>query len=54
MKWYKQLGVHQRIALKELSSNICGVSWDTLSLLFTLRERIELLYGKLKVEGFDV
>ena len=52
MKWYKSLTLNQKFALKELSESICGMKWEDFNILFTPRERIELLYNKLKLEGF--
>ena len=54
MNWYKTLTVEQRINLKDLSELICGVKYNTLILLFGMRQTIELLHEKLKIEGFDV
>jgi hypothetical protein len=51
MKWYITLSIHQRIALKESCHLIVGISWDSLGKIFTMRERIEILYGKLQKEG---
>lgn len=54
MKWYKTLTIDQRINLKDLSETICGVKYDFLIQLFGMRETIELLHQKLKMEGFIV
>ena len=52
--WYKSLTMQQRFALKDLSASICGISWQDFSLLFSPRERIEILHQKLLLEGFVV
>lgn len=54
MNWYITLTIEQRINLKGLSESICGVRYDFLIRLFGMRQTIELLHQKLKVEGFDV
>lgn len=54
MEWYKTLGIHQKINLKILAIDICGVSWESLCKIFTQRQVIRLLHRKLKIEGFDV
>lgn len=54
MKWYRTLTIHQRINLKDLSESICGIKYDVLIVLLSMRQTIELLYEKLKSEGFDV
>jgi hypothetical protein len=50
MKWYKTLTIEQRINLKELSETICGIKYIYLVKLFGMRDAIELLYSKLKLE----
>jgi len=54
MKWYKTLTIQQRISLKELCEVICGIRFDMLVRLFGLRESVQIIYNKLKLEGFDV
>ena len=54
ISWYKGLKVNQRINIKELCPLIIGTTWDSLSFLFTMEEKIEIIYQKLKMEGFDV
>lgn len=51
MNWYKSLSVQQRINLKECCVLIVGASWEQLGLFFNMRERIEILETKLKMEG---
>jgi hypothetical protein len=48
IKWYKALTLHQKIALKELSVTICGMKWEDFNILFSPRERIEILNNKLE------
>ncbi len=54
MEWYKKLSIQQKINLKELSKQICGVEYKLLISLFGMRTTLELLYNKLKIEGFNV
>ena len=54
LKWYKSLDLHQRIGLKEVFIDLCGVEWSKLAFIIPLRMRIEVLHNKLKLEGFDV
>ena len=54
MKWYKSLTILQRINFKDLSEDICGIEFASLVILFGMRESIELLYSKLKQEGFEL
>ena len=54
VNWYRSLTIQQKLALKELSQDICGFSWRLLGEIFTPRERIELLHQKLQMEGFVV
>lgn len=52
MNWYKKLNILQRINLKELSIDICGVHYHDLISLFGMRDTIDLLKQKLEMEGF--
>ena len=54
MEWYKTLDINQRINLKHLCSTLVGADWSSLSLLFSYKEKINILHKKLKLEGFDV
>ncbi len=54
VNWYKSLTINQKIALKEVAILICGLKWEDFNILYTPRERIEILHNKLMLEGFDV
>jgi len=54
MKWYKTLSVFQKIDLKDYCKIITGISFDKLSYFFTFKEKINIIYNKLKLEGFDL
>lgn len=51
LDWYKSLPVNTRITMKSMINLITGVSYEYLILLFGLRETIQLVYDKLKMEG---
>jgi hypothetical protein len=52
--WYKKLSLNQKMGVKECAHLLCGMRWDQFCILFSPRDRIEILYNKLKMEGFDV
>ena len=54
MEWYKSLNIEQKINLKDCCNLIVGITWKEMSLFFSFRERVEVLYSKLKLEGFEV
>jgi hypothetical protein len=54
MNWYKSLTVEQKINLKECCSLIVRMTWNEMGLFFSFQERINILYHKLDVEGFQV
>ena len=54
VNWYKSLSLQQRMVLKEASALICGMKWEDFNILFTPRQRLEILHNKLMLEGFDV
>jgi len=51
LKWYKSLTIHQRINLKDRTSSIIGVDFDTLNFMFSMRKRIDMIWNKLIMEG---
>jgi len=54
VSWYKSLSLNQKMALKEVSALICGMKWEDFNILFSPRERLEILHNKLMLECFDV
>ena len=54
VSWYKSLSLQQKMGLKEVTQLICGMKWEDFNILFTPRERIQILHNKLMLEGFDV
>jgi hypothetical protein len=51
LDWYKSLPINTRITMKSMIDLITGFSYEYLILLFGLRETIQLVYDKLKMEG---
>jgi len=55
MDWYKTLDIHTKINAKaEVYHLLTGVKFEDLSFMFTFRERIDIMYNKLIMEGFDI
>jgi hypothetical protein len=54
IEWYKKLSIEQKMGLKECTHLITGIKWEDFTIIFSPRERIEILYNKLKIEGFYV
>ena len=54
MEWYKTLSIHQKINLKDCCKMICGMTYERLRLLFSMKEIIHMLHIKLRNEGFEV
>ena len=54
INWYKSLTLHQKMELRDLTMLICGMRWEDFNILFSPRERLEILYNKLKLEGFII
>ena len=53
-KWYSQLDLNQKINLKELTDDICGMSFQFMVKMFGFREAIFHIHSKLRLIGFDV
>ncbi len=51
LQWYKSLTLEQKFGLKEASALICGMKWEDFTILFSGKQRIEILYNKLILEG---
>ena len=51
IKWYMKLNINQRINIKQGFILLCGVDWQEINFLFSLKERINLMYQKLIDEG---
>lgn len=51
LQWYKSLTLEQKFGLKKASALICGMKWEDFTILFSGKQRIEILYNKLILEG---
>lgn len=51
IKWYNKLDCNQKIYLKEISFTLCGIQWKDFNILFSPRERLNILYDKLILEN---
>lgn len=51
LKWWNELYEEQRIMLKEEFSDILGIDYFTLRIMFSEDEIITILYQKLIIEG---
>lgn len=49
LNWYRSLPIHTKINIPEVFYLACGMDWVTAGLMFTMRERIEMLYVKLQM-----
>jgi hypothetical protein len=54
VEWYKNLSLDQKLGLKECAHLLTGMRWEQFTILFSPRQRLEILYEKMKLEGFDV
>jgi hypothetical protein len=54
MEWYKTLDIHTKINAKVYFELLTGIKFEDLSILFSLRERMDIMYDKLKIEGFEI
>lgn len=50
--WYKSLPIMSKIGLKEAAVLLVGMEWKDFNILFTPRERIEIIHQKLLLEKF--
>lgn len=50
--WYKSLPIMSKIRLKEVTILLVGMEWKDFNILFTPRERIEIIHQKLLLEKF--
>ena len=54
MEWYKTLDIQKKINTKDCFLLLFGFDFGVLSFMFSFKERIEMIYDKLKIEGFAV
>lgn len=46
IEWYKKFNIHQKIQIKDCCELICGMKWIDFNILFSPRERIQILFEK--------
>jgi len=51
-EWYKSLPIMNKIGLKEATVLLVGMEWKDFNILFTPRERIEIIHQKLLIEKY--
>lgn len=51
MEWYKTLSIHQKINLKSICSMIVGIEFASMTMLFGLKDSINLIHQKLLIEN---
>jgi hypothetical protein len=54
MDWYKNLNIFQKIIFKEMFVDLIGIKFSDMSFISNFKEKIEIGYNKLKIEGFKV
>lgn len=54
LAWYKKLSLHTRINAKECFKLLCGAEFSAINNILGPRLTIDVLYNKLKMEGFEV
>ena len=47
IEWYKKFNIHQKIQIKAYCHLICGMKWVDFNILFSPKERIQILYEKI-------
>lgn len=54
LEWYSSLPIHTKINAKICFEILTSIKLEDLSFLLSYRERVIILYNKLKKEGFEV
>lgn len=54
MEWYSKLNINQKINAKECYYLLFNIRFGDLAFLFSFEERIDIMYNKLKFEGFNI
>ena len=47
IEWYKSLPINMKIELKVNTEILCGIKWENFIILFTPRERLNIVIKKL-------
>jgi len=51
MELYKRLSIDTRINLKAICPELIGISFQELNVLFSFKERLNIIECKLRIEG---
>lgn len=54
MKWYKTLNKNQKLGIREAFELSTGQRLSEMVRLFSFSECMDILYNKLKIEGFNI
>lgn len=54
MQWYLSLDINLRINAKTCFELLTGIRFEDLSFMFSFKERLGIMYNKLKLEGFQL
>ena len=54
MEWYRTLSVKQKVNVRECFYLACGITLNQSLKIFSFSECMDLLYSKLKIEGFSL
>ena len=54
MQWYLSLDINLRINAKTCFELLTGIRFGDLPFMFSFKERLEIMYNELKLEGFQL
>ena len=54
MEWYKSLSRKQKVNIREVFFLATGKKLSDMIMIFSFAECMDILYFKLKLEGFDI
>lgn len=54
MKWYKTLNKNQKLRIREVFELSTGQKLSDMVEVFSFSECMDILYNKLKIEGFKI
>ena len=54
MEWYKSLSTKQKVNIREVFYLATGMKLSDSIKIFSFAECMDILYFKLKLEGFDI
>jgi len=50
MKW---LDIHTQITVKTIFGMLTGIKFEQLAFMFAFKKRMDIMYNKLKMEGYE-